>query len=394
MGYYFSTPTTNVQPYVFWAPQNQTSAFPIAICLPNLFTGTPTLPITQGPFTIVSTNPVGATYKITVPVESSIWQFDNTPIRAVRSDFTQLLVLLEQQGLVPGAAALVQQALSQYLPLTFAETLFYRYSFDPTHGYVDLLPGMRVRLDYQVHQAIDPSSTDYLNGFVGSGTSYLEVVNTPTGTALLTGFNPFLALLQRTAVAPNHGGAAGPIDLSGQAFAYPYFRLFYPQNYPSSDSTGSVGIADNPVIVGAGSLSDLNAATQSYVSNGNFGSTTVGAAFFRGRVTVTPEIAISLFDSLTYVPLGSTVRQLLSRLTNVPRLGGIQIGLPSQFFYRWMVAVYQSSTPPTWKFPALADGVFSFANSPGGYQRYTPVLDSLDVPVHGGDYLSVTLPGS
>ena len=399
MGYYFSTPSTNVQPYIFWSTSYQASAFNISIFLPNLFTTTPTTPVSQGPFTLTTTtggDPVRVPYKVTIPSNSTVWQFSNTPIRAVASDFTQFMLLLEKQGLQPGGAGLIQQAISQYLPLTFSETLYYRYRFDPVNGFIDLTPGMRLRLDYQVHQSIDPSPTNYLNGFVGSGTSYLQVSASPSGTAILTGFNPFLSALQRTAVAPNQGGAAGPIDLSGQAFAYPYYRLFYPQNYPSSDSTGSVGVATNPVILGAGSLADLNTATQAYVQNGNFGGVSVVSAFFRGRVTVTPEVPIFLFGQPAYVAVGTTIRQLLSGFTTLPRMTGLGFNPPSQMFYRWMVADYvPNSTPALWKFPALGDGVFNMiSGSPGGYQVYTPVLDSLDLPVVGGDYLSFQIPGS
>jgi hypothetical protein len=65
-------------------------------------------------------------------------------------------------------------------------------------------------------------------------------------------------------------------------------------------------------------------------------------------------------------------------------------------FYRWMIADYQpNSNPALWKFPALGDGLFNLiSGSPGGYQAYTPVLDSLDLPVIGGDYLSFQIPGN
>ena len=148
MGYYFSTPSTNVQPYIIWSASYPASAFNISIFLPNLFTTTPTTPVTQGPFTLTTTSgddPVTVPYKVTVPSNSTVWQFDNTPIRAVATDFVQFLLLLEKQGLQPGGAGLIQHALSQYLPLTFAETLYYRYRFDPVNGFIDLTPGMRLR---------------------------------------------------------------------------------------------------------------------------------------------------------------------------------------------------------------------------------------------------------
>jgi hypothetical protein len=399
MGYYFSTPVTNVQPYIYWSTSYQASAFGINIFLPNLFTGTPTTPVTQGPFTFTTTvggDAVRVPYKIVVAANSTVWQFSNTPIRAFSSDFVQFMLLLEKQGLQPGGAGLIQQAMSQYLPLTFTETLYYRYRFDPVNGFIDLTPGMRLRLDYEVHQSIDPSPTNYLNGFVGNGTSYLQVSAAPSGATILTGFNPFLSALQRTAVAPNQGGAAGPIDLSGQAFAYPYYRLFYPKNYPSSDSTGSVGVANNPVILGVSSLADLNTATQAYLTNGNFGGVSGASAFFRGRVTITPEVPILLFGQPSYVAVGTTIRQLLSGFTTLPRMTGLGFNPPSQMFYRWMIADYTTgSNPAQWKFPALGDGAFNLiSTAAGGYQVYTPVLDSLDLPVIGGDYLSFTIPGN
>jgi hypothetical protein len=58
-------------------------------------------------------------------------------------------------------------------PLQLSEALFYRYGFNAVSGYVDLMPGMRLRIEYGSFQSIGPGQP--LNSFTGSGVGYYEI---------------------------------------------------------------------------------------------------------------------------------------------------------------------------------------------------------------------------
>jgi hypothetical protein len=66
---------------------------------------------------------------------------------------------------------------------------------------MDLLPGIRLRIDYQICQSVYSSGSDgeKLSGFVGNGTSYYEVVSYRHGKFSgrnLIGLEPFLISIE------------------------------------------------------------------------------------------------------------------------------------------------------------------------------------------------------
>lgn len=406
MPFYFSQPVSGVQPYVYFSQTtlNPPITIPLAINLPleNIFTNPPTQSISVPPFTISPSKGSPMAYTLTIDnSKSSIaWSFDSSSIRQPLSEaFLNFMLQLEQQGLLPGRAAMVQQLLAQNMPLTFAETLYYRLGFNPASGYIDLQPGMRLRVDFQEYQAPDPGSQALLNGFVGNGTSYIEVSSymNASGT-LLSGFNPFLSALQSTTVAANTGGAGGAIDLLGTPYAYQYFRLFYPKSITSADSTGYVGTQENVSLVGASTLSNLNTATQAYLTSGTCAGCSAVQTFFRGRVTVTPEIPVFVYGVARYVPVGTTIRNLMQGFTNMPYFAAnsVQVSLQGWSYNRWLShAINNPTSTPTWN-PATFGAVQLLSGSgqqyTGGYQYYGDNLDSFDLPVLGGDNVTFTLP--
>lgn len=410
-GYNFSAPSGGQQPYVYYVPSgfSWSAPFDVTLFIDNVFAVAPSGPISSGPFTLQPTvqsdNQPGLPYKVVVPGTSSAWSFDGSPIRqGVQDAFVKFLVALENNNnstqlghkLKPGRLQLVRQYLAQVLPQTFAETLWFRYGLDPGNRCIDLLPGMRLRIEFQAHQALDPQQ-DPLNGFVGSGQMLVDVATTLTGGGSVNvALGTFLPRLQGMVVAANTGGAGGTIDFQGQAFAYPYYRLLYPQNYPSSDGTGFVGIQQNPTVLAAASYADLVAATSSYLSKGTVtGQAT--AAFFRGRAAVVPEIPVFVQGVVRHVTVGTTIRQLLSGLAAVPYMDTGKVSLPSQFYTRQHTALLGQQSPPQWAFQPGQSATSPFVNlqsQPGGYACYGYAPDSFDLPVLGGDSLSIPIPSA
>jgi hypothetical protein len=374
----------NGVPYVYPGANTQAVGQPVTIGLDNVFTGTPALPVTVGVFTVQkgSAGPY-LPFQIVAAggANSGIWDFSAN--RTVRADFDNLLLKLESLGLKSGRLPLIRGWLAQALPQTFAETLYLRHGFDPINRYVDVTPGMRLRIDFEAHQAVDPAASA-LNGFVGAGSSTADIVLAPsTQYGVVTAIDPFLSSLQGFAVPAAQGGAGGVADLRSVAQA-PYWRLLYPQSFTSSDDVGSVGTQENVVLVGAASWSDLVAATTSYLSNRTVPPPSM---FFRGRATVVPQLPVYLQGERQFVTLGTTVRHLLSGLGPVPWLSGGKISfLPNQYARSW--TPLSGGSPPAWAVGVWAAVRFDGAGG-GTYGTYADTLDSFDLPVLAGDMLSL-----
>ncbi|NER34088.1 MAG: hypothetical protein F6J93_08605 [Oscillatoria sp. SIO1A7] len=278
-------------------------------------------------------HPVKVTLK-----NNNMWKCASSARSTLRQNFSQLYQTLDQhelQGkLIPGSAFWIVRAISQALPAPIRETLFYRYGMNygiegKSSPYIDLEPGMRLRVDFSANQFVSPSSQ--FNGLVPAG-QYTYEINGHTGEDGLhrIAFNSFLGSIAAPQI--DNGStpptiASGIIDLQAAGATRRYYRLFYPVEMAASNTPGDSNIAKNVTLVGADSLADMQLATDAY-GQGNCvtgnSPKPIKYFIFRGRAAVVPEIQIYLakwvwegnyvfFDNL-YVPVGTTVRNLGQRL--------------------------------------------------------------------------------
>lgn len=381
--YWFSAPDGGNQPYLYVA-QNQGTQPPVTIPLDDVFATAPSgsLPA-AAPFSL--TKPSSGPFAYQIDVDASIWTFDASAIRpAVRAGFDAFLQALDAQGLKPGRLNQIRGWLAQALPQTFAESLYFRYGFDPAGRAVELSPGMRLRIDFESHQAVDPGKTP-LNGFVGTGRSYVELRQTAGAQGgLVLGFDPFLAQLQGMSVGVSPG-AGGAIDLQGAAFQLPYWRLLYPQSYTSSGGPGYQYAQQNPVLVGAPTRAALEAATTQYGKDGTVPAPAVGV-WFRGRAAPVPEFPVLFQGTLNWCTLGTTLRDLVAGFAPAPWITGT-VTVPSQFCYRLLTTLGGSSL--AWKVMQP----YSLVHLDATFYNYGPTLDSLDMPLVGGDSIAFPVTG-
>ncbi len=273
-------------------------------------------------------------------VQAGIWTFDGSDLRAtVRTAFDDILNQIEAQegkGLIAGASTIVRAALAVGLPATFAESLYFSYGLvrqasPSAQTYVDITPGMRLRVESQVSQFVAPAGTQggtpnspLSNGFVPGSQAVYNVVELagPSGTTQV-GIDAFLAGATVPVVAPNQGGAGGVIDLQSPSLRGRHLRLCYPTTMPSSDSVGSADPRQNVALIWANDLATLALSTAAY-----YQGTSAGALFFRGRTVAVPEIACLVNGAPIHVPVGTTVRQVLQQRGALPRVpGAISAGL-------------------------------------------------------------------
>jgi hypothetical protein len=325
--YYFSLTGTFNPAYLYRASSHPSGSTDITLYLPNLFTQPPSITSDVFLLTKPSNAPARFPYLITVSRTGVAWQFDATSRTALWRSFVQFLKDLDApvgtgpnatRLLEPRAFNLITQVLGRTLPLMFTEQLGFLYRFNAQSGYIDLVPGMRLRLDAEEYQYVGPPNPGnvYLSGFVGSGTAYFELGEYWQGSQLNLGFNSYLSLCGRPAVLANDntGGGGGALDFYAPLNRHPLYRLIYPAQFPSGNTSGRADITGNILIIGANFFADLEEATQQYIQNGNFNGyeQKISITRFRGRSVITPEIPVEVNNSIRFVPVGTTVRQLLS----------------------------------------------------------------------------------
>lgn len=289
---------------------------------------------------------------------------------------------LEDKEVVVGATSVIRSTLALKTPATFEESLLFNYSFlsqgaNPVMAYVDMLPGMRVRLDSQFSQLIPQAPPDLTNGYVTAGSAHFDVISTPDkdGKPVL-GFDAFLASLPIPAKSKTPGGVGGLIDLSGPTFRRRHLRVCYPSQFPAGNTSGSRSLSEAAALLGADTLADLIAATKAFY-NGQTLDPSVSTGFFRGRAALVPEVYTFINGDCVYAPVGTTCRNLIGRYALMPRLDGIKVSQFSSRYSRYLplLSCAGGTNAQNWSPVTTVEGAGP------------PPVDVYDFPVLAGDSL-------
>jgi hypothetical protein len=277
---------------------------------------------------------------------ANLWSCDGKARAALMQNFTSFLTEVEAKleakaVLAPGGTAAIAAQIADRIPAPPVETLFYRYSLwtglAGGSPYVDVRPGMRLRIETEASQYVSPGSP--LNGYVGGGTITVAVGSTPAGSGRAVTFDPFLGTISSpaTAGAPDPIVVGGLVDLHPVGGARPHWRLFYPASMPLPSPPGSLGMAQNVTLAGAATLADMAAVTREYPNRAQADPANVYAVF-SGRAMVVPEIQIGLAAGHeapwqpTWVPLGTTLANVTERYAPLPldpKLPDVSVRRPS-----------------------------------------------------------------
>lgn len=263
--------------------------------------------------------------------------------------FRQQLATLEATAdtgpgcLIAGGADIIANRVALALPLRLGETLSYYYNFNRAKRYVDLVPGMRLR--------VDPAGYSYSgdganpNGYVSAGTYFLNVTVGSVPQTLqpvrdMVLFDSWAGAIAPSSVDPlqpagNGTEVLGLVDLSAQGMARRHWRLIWPSQFAGVPSAGDPpSLIGNVAFLGANNLADLEDATTQYVTTGLSPSNTSAlCTFFSGRAAVVPEITIYQDSIPRWVPVGTTLRQLALQagLPSLTQLAGPGPGRPGAF---------------------------------------------------------------
>ena len=233
------------------------------------------------------------------------------------SKFRQALEGLPATCLVPGGASVIANRIAQALPLSYPGTSLFAYGLNTASRYVDLLPGMSLRVDYGNYQYINPPTVagGKRNAYTGTGSTRFQIRRRADG---LIGFNAFtdaLSSFQMAMASPPQ--ISGLLDMEARGNNMAYCRLIYP---PQIDNVVAITTAPdgsrNVTLILANTLAELETATGNYIKNGSTGG--VGQSlFFSGRCAAYPEITVQLNGSPVIVPLGTTLRDMIATVMTV-----------------------------------------------------------------------------
>jgi hypothetical protein len=256
---------------------------------------------------------------------TNVYSDDPAARQTLMQSFTAFCVALQQlelakspQCLIPGGAAVIANWVAASLPLRVDEILFYYYGFNPTSNYIDLQPGMRLRIETGAYQYIPTSPT--LSAFTAQSQAHYAIARSSNQQLY---FDPYLnaLLVNITPTSPPQVGNLVDLATLGSRR---YFRLIYPSSLNNPTKIYSQpGLSQNVVLLGADTSSDLANATQNYLNTKTCttaapGNQPIICAYFTGRTTVVPEIPISYLGQLNYVAIGTTIQNLIDFYNVMP----------------------------------------------------------------------------
>ena len=374
---------------------------PIVVYLAKPFSGVdnPTVPQTATPVFQLAPSPAGSPLPYMLTLSSAVWTtLGADPVRSgLRDSYNQFLTQVETTGVLPWAVNLLRQLIAESMPQTFEEVLFYRYGYWRGPGLLvtDLTPGTRLQLSNALYQSV-VGGVSQKNGFVALGNETLEIVDAipqagagtlPAGPGRILSVDAFLSLLYpgSGSTQPGNPVAAGPIDFFGSGNRQSFYRLFYPPAFPPSGSTGSTAPTDNVALIGTASWSLLDTITSQYATTGTFPTgMQYFVTYFRGRSGLTPLVNVSIQGESRWSTLGTSVRQALTSVGLAPYWGGsggdlVDLRRPAANLF----------TYPTPDAGLALDAVDLTGADLDGQ---TPLYWPLDMPLIGGDRLSVQPP--
>jgi hypothetical protein len=275
---------------------------------------------------------------------TNAWCAGATARTALMTNFTAFLQYVETNYelpgiLVPGSTFIIGQAIADWIPAPLTESAFYRYSlstgFPPppssalTRAFVDLRPGMRLRVESAASEYVSPGSP--MNGFVGNGQfEYLIGSMAPGGGARVITFDSFMGTISSPkvngATTTPCATAGGLFDLQATGSGRTYVRLFYPSSVGAPAQPGCLSNTCSAALVGAQTLAMLNQATSTYptwtanlIAPATLGNTCI---IFLGRAVVVPEIEVFVIVRGTTFPIwvsvGTTFANIVQRYIPLP----------------------------------------------------------------------------
>jgi hypothetical protein len=260
-------------------------------------------------------------------------------ITMLRDEFIALRRELDRQSpaFAPLELEIMTERLALLVPSPLRDTLFFAYNFGKDHdgqAAIDLRAGMRLRIDAATYQAqradvtkpaIGYVATGQLTYMVGRGSLDPELgscTTQPDRTSTFLFVDAFLR--QRRAIGASGQVASAALVFGGggvdlDSIDTRYLRLVYPVALVDSElsrETSDGAALHYPTLLGDfswGKLEDF-APSNDAPSNGVRPQKRIA---MRGRDLLIPEILITVNGSPTFVPIGTTLGDVLATASSM-----------------------------------------------------------------------------
>jgi len=249
----------------------------------------------SGPFRLALTDGSQPKWSVTLP-SFAAWQASilKGNFSQEFADFLDDLGKVETSGcLSAGIGALVERVVREGIPVRSGDTLYYRYDWQPGEGFVNLEPGMRVKIE-----RAEFGSSGHITG--------------TTAIYYLVGRDSHRAISFRR-VGPKSGNLsaeqAGDRALSTRIRDMPYVRLFLSGEHVPNN------LRYTALIVGTqtqAQMAQVEGALRAHPEVGCPRDTNqqVDCVIFRGSVTVSTELEVAVNGHRGFVGLEDGVQSL------------------------------------------------------------------------------------
>lgn len=246
-------------------------------------------------------------------------------MEAVRQEqLTAYLVLLEENDIRGDRIPELKDMLARTMRLPLDEICSYAYGLSAADYCCDVIEGMRLLVEWENYQHQQQSDREDC-GFYGTNLSEYQVSASwdPSGKYILR-FDHFLRYLnQITFETPDgmtggsscsgfRGSIGGVIDFFHQDFAFPYYRLVFPQTYRDSTVGGTLFEGEHVMLFGTRTQKvmkeSMDLLAKEYVA---LDKVPAAISYFHGRTLVCPQIAVFINGKEEYIPIGTTVRDIM-----------------------------------------------------------------------------------
>lgn len=263
--------------------------------------------------------------------------------------FMEFLLRLEELGAKKDRIVWACDTIPRFLTLPLEGHAGYAYGLDHINCCCSVTAGMRLKAEWETYRN-QQQNKDEDYGFQGSNVSYYEVTaKYPAGQEYLLNFDAFLNQMSGITFEETDGlkengspkgfrhSIGGVLDLFHDKFRFPYYSIVYPRSYQSStvSTTGFEG--EHLLLLGSDSIKIMRESLKILEEEYAVLDEVVAAvAYFHGRTAIQPQIQISFRKQMRYVPLGTTLGDLMEescmpgqyidRLVFRRSVGGILLG--------------------------------------------------------------------
>jgi hypothetical protein len=255
-------------------------------------------------FSLYPVQAQGAAYWYAETPSASTWEQSggSVDMKVEWSQFLEELTALAQKQCFASMneVSAIRQTMIESMATPADDSLFYRYSYGPG-GYVDLIPGMELRIERNLF-AVGAGGQQNKDNYRGTITTYYDVSqdsNNGSRLKFLRSEGDYKKFSTSVANFPD-------TTLTAKYEASLHLRLLL------QSLAVTANIKSPAILLGSQDADSLNEATRTFVSHPEMSCAELRAlqvtcTDFDGIVTVSPMLQVMVNHRSTYVPLGSRV---------------------------------------------------------------------------------------